>query len=106
MPDPKGKEFYYVDLDEAGNMTDMKAAKALENAKYREKYGKKEIELHERLQKMKPDDTVEVGIWLSPIIFAPFPEHEISEEEYKEIMDAKRMAYAQKEKPVLVFNLF
>ena len=78
--DSKGKEFYYVDLDEAGNEADIKAAKALENAKYREKYGKKEIELHEKLQKMNPDDMVEVGIWLSPIATPQFPDREISEQ--------------------------
>ncbi len=99
--DPKGKEFYYVDLDEAGNTVDIKAAKALEHAKYREKYGKKEIALHEKLQKMNPDDMVEVGIWLSPVATPPFPEREISEQEYKAILDAKRKAYAEKEKPVL-----
>ncbi len=53
----------------------------------------------EKLQIMKPDDTVEVGIWLSPIVFPPFPEREISRQEYKEILDAKRKAYAEKEKP-------
>ncbi len=99
--DPKAKEFYYVDLDEAGDIADAKAAKALEYAKYKEKYGKKEIALHEKLQKMNPDDTVEVGIWLSPIADAAFPEREINDQEYKDILDAKRKAYAQKEKPVL-----
>ncbi len=124
--DPKAKEFYYVDLDEAGNVADIKAAKELEYAKYREKYVKKEIALHEKLQKMNPDDTVEVGIWLSPIEFAPKPslpalsspqvpqvsvvsqtksaqkpEPGISKKEYKEILDAKRKAYEQKEKSVL-----
>ncbi len=124
--DTQAKEFYYVDLDEAGNFADIKAAKELEYAKYSEKYGKKEIALHEKLQKMSPDDTVEVGIWLSPIEFAPKPslptlssphvpqvsvvsptisaqkpEGGISEKEYKEILDAKRKAYEQKEKPVL-----
>ncbi len=99
--DSKGKEFYYVDLDEAGNEADIKAAKALENAKYREKYGKKEIELHEKLQKMNPDDMVEVGIWLSPIATPQFPDREISEQEYKEILDVNRKIYAEKEKPVL-----
>ena len=99
--DPQAKEFYYIDLDEAGNITDMKAVKAQEYAKYREKYGKKEVELYEKLQKMNPDDIVEVGIWLSPIVFLPFPEREISEQEYKEILDTKRIAYAEKEKPVL-----
>lgn len=99
--DPQTKEFYYVDIDEAGNIADIKTVKASEYAKYREIYGKKEITLHEKLQKLKPDDTVEVGIWLSPIEFAPKPEREISEQEYKEILDVKRNAYAQKEKPVL-----
>ncbi len=99
--DPKTKESYYVDIDEAGNITDIKAAKALEYTKYREKYGKKEIALHEKFQKMKPDDMVEVGIWLSPIKDEPKPEREISEKEYREILDAKRKAYEQKEKPVL-----
>ena len=124
--DPQSKEFYYVDLDEAGNIADMKAVKELEYAKYSEKYGKKEIALYEKLQKMNPDDTVEVGIWLSPIEFAPKPslptissshvpqisvvsptistqksERGISKEEYKEILDAKRKACEQKEKPVL-----
>lgn len=99
--DPKSKEAYGVDLDEAGNIADIKAAEALEKAKYSEKYGKKEIALHEKLQKMKPDDTVEVGIWLSPIADTPKPEGEISEKEYKEILDVKRKAYSDKEKPVL-----
>ncbi len=99
--DSKGKEFYYVDLDEAGNMADIKAAKALEYAKYREKYGKKEIALHEKLQKMKPDDTVEVSIWLGPVVTPPFPEREINEQEYKEILEAMRKVYAEKGKPVL-----
>ncbi len=99
--DPQTKEFYYVDLDEAGNIADIKAIKALEYSKYREIYGKKEIALHEKLQKMNPEDTVEVGIWLSPIIDTPKPEREISDQEYKEILDAKRRAYAQKEKPVI-----
>ncbi len=44
---------------------------------------------------------VEVGIWLSPIKDEPKPEREISEKEYREILDAKRKAYEQKEKPVL-----
>ncbi len=48
--DTKTKEAYSVDLDEAGNIADIKAVKTLEQAKYREKYGKKEIELHEKLQ--------------------------------------------------------
>ncbi|MCZ7385665.1 MAG: DUF2341 domain-containing protein [Candidatus Methanoperedens sp.] len=99
--DTKTTEAYGADLDAADNIADIKEAKALEVAKYVEKYGKKEIELHEKLQKMNPDDTVEVGIWLSPIINAPKPEREISEQEYKEILDAKKKAYAQKEKPVL-----
>ncbi len=99
--DSKGKELYHVDLDEAGNVTDIKAAKTLEYAKYREKYGKKEIELYEKLQKMNPDDTVEVGIWLSPIVDTSQPKSEISKKEYKEMLDAKRLAYEQKEKPVL-----
>ncbi len=98
--DPNGKEFYHVDLDEAGNITDITAAKALEYTKYREKYGKKEIALYEKLQKMNLDETVEVGIWLNPIAEAPKPE-KISEQEYKGMLDAKRMAYEQKEKPVL-----
>jgi len=50
---------------------------------------------------MNPDDTVEVGIWLNPIIFQLFPERDLSEQEYKEILDAKREAYARKEKPIL-----
>ncbi len=99
--DPKGKKFYYVDIDEEGNIADIKAAKAQEYAKYIEKYGKKEIALHEKLQKMNPDDTVEVSIWLSPLVTPPFPEREITEQEYKGILDANRKAYAEKEKPVL-----
>ncbi len=99
--DPKTTEAYGVDIDEAGNITDIKATQALEVAKYREKYGKKEIELHEKLQKMNPDDIVEVGIWLSPIAEAPKPEREINEKEYNETLDAKRKAHAQKEKPIL-----
>ncbi len=99
--DPKTTEAYLVDLDEAGDIADMKAAKALENAKYREKYGKKEIELHEKLQKMNPDDTVEVGIWLSPIADTPKTGSEISEKEYNEMLDVKRKSHAEKEKPVL-----
>ncbi len=99
--DPKTKEAYGVDLDEAGNVVDIKATEALENAKYAEKYGKKEIALHEKLQKMAPDDTVEVGIWLSPIAETPKPEREISDKEYNEMLDAKRKAYTEKEKPVL-----
>lgn len=99
--DTKTKEAYGVDLDEAGDITDIKAANALEVVKYREKYGKKEIELHEKLQKLKPDDTVEVGIWLSSIADIPKPEREISEREYNEMLDTKRKAYAQKEKPIL-----
>lgn len=99
--DPKTKEAYSVDLDEAGNVIDLKAAEALENSKYAEKYGKKEIALYEKLQKMAPDDTVEVGIWLSPIAEPPKPEREISEKEYNEMLDTKRKAYAEKEKPVL-----
>ena len=99
--DSKTEEAYSVDLDEAGNVIDIKATEALENAKYVEKYGKKEIALHEKLQKMAPDDTVEVGIWLSPIAENPKPEREISEKEYNEMLDAKRKAYAENEKPVL-----
>ncbi|NJD77450.1 MAG: hypothetical protein FIB08_10215 [Candidatus Methanoperedens sp.] len=99
--DPKTVESYLVDLDEAGNIVDMKAARELEHAKYREKYGKKEIELHDKLQKMKPDDTVEVGIWLSPVAETPKPEREISEKEYSDMLDVKRKAHAEKEKPVL-----
>ncbi|MFZ3382320.1 MAG: S8 family serine peptidase [Candidatus Methanoperedens sp.] len=99
--DPQTKEFYYVDIDEAGNIADIKAVKAQEYSKYREKYGKKEIELHEKLQKMNPDDTVEVGIWLSPLKDTPKPEREIGEKEYKEILDTKRNALKQKEKPVI-----
>ncbi|NJD76357.1 MAG: hypothetical protein FIB08_04580 [Candidatus Methanoperedens sp.] len=99
--DPKTVESYIVNLDEAGNIIDMKAARELEHAKYREKYGKKEIALHDKLQKMKPDDTVEVGIWLSPIAETPKPEREISEKEYGDMLDTKRKAHAEKEKPVL-----
>jgi len=95
------KEFYYIDLDEAGNIADIKAAKALERIYYKEKYGKKEIELHEKLQKMNPDDMVEVGIWLSPLKDAPRPEIDFSEKEYNEMRDAKRRDNEQKEKPVL-----
>ncbi|MCX9012005.1 MAG: S8 family serine peptidase [Candidatus Methanoperedens sp.] len=99
--DPITTETYIVDIDEAGSVADIKAAKALEIAKYKEKYGKKEVDLHEKLQKLKPDDTVEVGIWLSSIADTPKPEREISEREYNGMLDTKRKAYAQKEKPVI-----
>lgn len=99
--DTKSKEAYGVDLDEAGNIADIKAAKALEDTKYKKKYGKKEIALQDKLEKMKPDDTVEVGIWLSQIAEKPKTEQEISEEDYKEIMDAKKKTYSLKQKPVL-----
>ncbi len=99
--DTKTTDAYGVDLDEAGNIVDIKAVEKSENAKYREKYGKKEIELHEKLQKLNPDDTVEVGIWLSPIKDTPKPSSEISEREYREMLDAKRKISAQKEKPVI-----
>lgn len=99
--DTKTTDAYLVNLDEAGNIADIKAARDLEITKYKEKYGKKEIELHEKLQKMNPDDTVEVGIWLTPVIEAPMPDGEISDEQYNKIMDSKRKAYAQKEKPIL-----
>lgn len=99
--DPKTKEAYSVDIDEAGNIADIKAVEALEVAKYKEKYGKKEIALYEKLQKMNPDDTVEVGIWLTPMADTTKPEGEISEKEYNATLDVKRKAYAQKEKPTL-----
>ncbi len=99
--DTKTKEVYSFDLDEAGDIADIKAVKTLEQAKYREKYGKKEIELYEKLQKMNPDDTIDVGIWLTPIADTPKPEGEISEKEYNATLDVKRKAYAQKEKPAL-----
>jgi hypothetical protein len=99
--DPKTKEAYSVDIDDAGNIADIKAVEALEVAKYKEKYGKKEIALYEKLQKMNPDDTVEVGIWLTPMADTTKPEGEISEKEYNATLDVKRKAYAQKEKPTL-----
>ncbi|NJD75974.1 MAG: DUF2341 domain-containing protein [Candidatus Methanoperedens sp.] len=99
--DPKTVESYIVNLDEAGNIIDIKVARELEHAKYREKYGKKEVALYDKLQKMKPDETVEVGIWLSPIAETPKPEREISEKEYNDMLDSKRKAHAEKEKPVL-----
>ncbi len=98
---PQTKESYYVNIDESGNEADIKVVKELEYMRYREKYGKKEIALHEKLQKMNQNDMVEVGIWLNPIKDEPKPEREISEKEYKEILDAKRKVYAEKEKPVL-----
>jgi len=99
--DTKTTEVYGVDLDEAGNNINIKAVEESETAKYNEKYGKKEIELHEKLQKLNPDDTVEVGIWLSPMKDTPKPSSEISEREYREMLDAKRKISAQKEKPVI-----
>ncbi|MFZ3383223.1 MAG: S8 family serine peptidase [Candidatus Methanoperedens sp.] len=99
--DPQTRKSYYIDLDEAGNIADIKAAKALERIYYKEKYGKKEIELHEKLQKMNPDDMVEVGIWLSPLKDTPRPEIDFSENEYNEMRDAKRRDNEQKEKLVI-----
>ena len=99
--DPITKEAYSVDIDEAGNIADIKAVEALEVVKYKEKYGKKEIALYEKLQKVNPDDTVEVGIWLTPMADTTKPEGEISEKEYNATLDVKRKAYAQKEKPTL-----
>jgi len=65
--DKKSGGIYGIYFDENGNIADFKKAKEEEDNAHKNKYGKLEPSLYEKLQEMNSDDKIKVGIWLTPI---------------------------------------
>jgi len=129
--DKKTGEIYGIYLDKNGNIADFKKAKEKENKAYKDKYGKLEPALYEKLQDMDSDDKIKVAIWLTPIDSEKIEKSVLSKrsnvktfngriipskekpenkgistsEEAKEIKDEifaeKKKAYKAKEKPLI-----
>lgn len=102
--DRKSTETYGVSFDELGNIVDPNVVKANESAEYAKKYGKLEIELYEKLQKIQPDEWIKVAIWLTPIdINMPIkPDNsEVDETTHEEFLVSYNQAIAIKNKPVI-----
>jgi len=101
--DKKSGEVYGLYIDEDGDFVDIKTIEDKEEAAHFKRYGKLEPELYERLQDMRSDEEIKVGIWLtSGNMNEPKPDGgEISEEVESEMLTSKRSAYALKEKPLM-----
>ncbi|NMG83354.1 MAG: S8 family serine peptidase [Methanosarcinales archaeon] len=129
--DKKSGKVYGAYIDENGNIADFKKAKEKEDKTHKDKYGRLEPALYEKLQDMNSDDKIEVGIWLTPIdsekiendvlsrhptvktikgrIIPPKDKTEnngiSTSEEAKEVRDEifeeKKKAYKAKEKPLI-----
>jgi hypothetical protein len=65
--DKKSRKVYGIYIDENGEITDFKKAEERENDAYKNKYGKLEQALYEKLQNMSSNEKIKVGIWLTPI---------------------------------------
>lgn len=101
--DRKSAEVYSVSLDELGNIVDQKVIQIQESAEYVKKYGKLEIDLYEKLQKMQPDERIKVAIWLTPInmnTHSKLDNSKIDEKTYGDFLVVYKRTIAEKEKTV------
>ena len=124
--DYKLDKIYGVYIDENGNIVDIKKVEAREREAYANKYGKLEPDLYDRLQQIDDEEKIKVGIWLTAIdsdaiektIIAKYPDlklmrtkpaldadidvdMEVYEKFYGELTEAKKEAYAAREKTLL-----
>lgn len=65
--DMKSTEVYGVAFDDLGNIIDPKAVKTNESAEHARKYGKLEVDLYDKLQKIQSEEKIKVALWLTPI---------------------------------------
>lgn len=100
--DIKSIEVFGVAFNDLGNIIDPKAVKTKESAEYARKYGKQEVDLYEKLQKIQPDEKIKVALWLTPInITLQQPYNRADEKARGEFLAAYKRDIAEKEKPVI-----
>ncbi len=101
--DIKSTEVYSVAYDDLGNIIDPKAVKTNESAEHARKYGKLEVDLYEKLQKIQPDEKIKVALWLKPmnITLQQKPYKRVDEKARGEFLAAYKQDIAEKEKPLI-----
>jgi hypothetical protein len=122
--DKESDNIYGVYIDPDGSIVgDLRKVEKEEQEAYKNKYGKLAPDLYNRLQKVTdPNETIEVGIWLTPVdsekiideVISKHPDVKTTKGKpmrdtdmekydivYKEIMAAKEEAGALKVKPIM-----